>query len=143
MSRESMFFTLFALCNSLSLHHPPYPLLSPSSLHKIWPGPRGTWHSWLLSMILIPETPDSDSLSRSGTYVTMLFDDEACCSQAPVLPFSGDSGAVVEQTKLILAAHACAKHTFRVRAGARGWIVDVRFELKGVGVVRVVWFAAR
>eukprot|EP00964_Phaeocystis_antarctica_P008187 scaffold4414_cov65-Phaeocystis_antarctica.AAC.7 len=76
-------------------------------------------------MILIPETPDSDSLSRSGTYVTMLFDDEACCSQAPVLPFSGDSGAVVEQTKLILAAHACANHTFRVRVGARGWIVDV------------------
>ena len=60
---------------------------------------------------------------------------ERCCSQAPVLPFPGASGAVVEQTRLILVAHACARLTVRVRdrvrVGGRGWIVDRRFEVKG------------
>ena len=66
---------------------------------------------------------DSDSLSRaqeSLLYAATLFDDEACCSQAPVFPFSGDSGAVVEQTRLIFAVHACARLTGRVGTGSRG-----------------------
>ena len=42
----------------------------------------------------------------TGAKAVTLIDEEACCSQAPALPFSGGCGAVVEQARSVVAANA-------------------------------------